>query len=290
MLKIINSLKNRILRRKTSSLNLDENLPKSSYWLSNETAKNYDAATVVPNLDVILNKIFCDEVEKLIGRKSKILDIAAGTGVVTLEFSKRGHDVTATDISLEMLSRLAMKDSTVNIISGDIYEIQTSEKYPCIVSRWFVPHLRDWPTLLKHISDNFLMENGLLFFDMPEKLHSSKASKMGVRVPPAVTGYDDDPTASNYYFYASASTEEIKEAAEKANLKFVSRTPHGFFKSNLIFANSVGETTFKNVRSILLSNLNKNPDLNDVIYSFEKYLTPLLNPESVHGSIVILRK
>jgi len=290
MLKIINFLRNRIFKRKASALNIDENSPKSSFWLSNETAKNYDAATVIPNLDIILNKIFCDEVEKHINEKSKILDIAAGTGVVSLEFSNRGHDVTATDISLEMLKRLSLKDSSVKVISGDIYEIKTSEKYQCIVSRWFVPHLRDWPKLLKHISDNFLMENGLLFFDMPEKAHSFKASNMPVRVSSKVTGYDDDPSASNYYFYASASTDQIKEAAQMANLKFISRIPHGFFKSNLIFANSIEENNFKKVRSILLSDLSKNPDLDNVVYSFEKYLTPYLNPEDVHGSIVIMRK
>ena len=44
-------------------------------------------------------------------KNAVILDEAAGTGVVSLELARRGYKVTATDISLEMLTELKVKAS-----------------------------------------------------------------------------------------------------------------------------------------------------------------------------------
>lgn len=60
-----------------------------------------------------LVKDLADQIQKLVaiekGTAPKILDEAAGTGALTLELAKRGYDISATDISSDMLTRLQEK-------------------------------------------------------------------------------------------------------------------------------------------------------------------------------------
>ena len=50
----------------------------------------------------------------------KVLDAGAGTGRISLRLNESGADVTALDISPEMLERLKSKNKSVKIVYGDL--------------------------------------------------------------------------------------------------------------------------------------------------------------------------
>jgi 2-polyprenyl-3-methyl-5-hydroxy-6-metoxy-1,4-benzoquinol methylase len=270
--------------------NQDMNAEKFTYWLGKASAASYAKnISSYPGIDAQLNKIFCDHVEKLVSKTAAVLDIGAGTGVVSLELSKRGFSVSATDISQEMLNYIKVADSSIKTYLGNIYEIQPHRKFSCVVSRWFIPHFKEWPNLIKHVSENFMNKESLFLFDLPNKLHIDFAKQFSYKISREIFGYDHDPLSPNFFFYAAADDTEIKSAASLAGLEYVKRIPHGLLKSNMILANSLGDENFIKFQKIMNEiSLLDNSDL--YFYTIEKYLAPLIKPEMIHGSIVVLRK
>lgn len=273
----------------TSSNNAYPDLDKSEYWSSADAAKRYAQTVSQKNLDSELNKIFCDYVDDWINKNNLILDLGAGTGAVSLELSRRGYTVAALDVSESMLNHLRKSDTRIKTIVSNAFSYRPSERYNFIVSRWFIPHLRQWPDLLKHVSENLLDKGGMILFDMPNSNHVDVANKLNKKVSPEVFGYDHNPDASNYYYYAAASDSDISRSAEDAGLELVFRMPHGLFKSNMIIANSLGDNEFAKLRNNI-GRITNHEYGSDVLYSFEKYITPHISPDLVHGSIVLLRK
>ena len=262
---------------------------KFTYWSNKNVAATYNKNTKDPSLDNILNVIYCDIVEEYSSINSKILDIAAGTGVVSLELAKRGFDITATDISKEMLTVLNKKNNKIKIVAGDIFSTEFDHKFDVIVSRWFFPHMRDWPNLIRHISKNLLGDNGYLLFDMPNKDHINFASTGSNQISDDLFGYNDDPNCSDQFFYASSSDDNLKKAAIESGLEFIARIPHGFFKSNKLIANFGGDDLFLN-NNKLSYKLKGEKSLENFLYSYEKFITPLISNQLVHGSIIVLKK
>ena len=288
MYRKLKSIVRKILKMTNSNVKFPD-LDKSEYWLSADSAKRYAQAVSQKNLDSELNKIFCDYVDGQMNKNNPVLDLGAGTGAVSLELSRRGYMVAALDVSESMLNHLRKSDPRIKTIVSDAFSYRPSERYKFIVSRWFVPHFRQWPDLLKHVSENVLDKGGMILFDMPNSNHVDAGNKLNKKIPPEVFGYDHDPDASNYFYYAAASDADISRAADDAGLELVFRIPHGLFKSNMIIANSLGDTEFLKLRDNIGRMTNHDYGL-DTLYSFEKYITPQINPDLVHGSIIMLRK
>jgi len=265
------------------------NLEKSEYWMSKEASDRYADTVSQKNLANELNKIFCDYVDAWASKDGSILDLGAGTGAVSLELSRRGYGITALDVSGNMLAHLKKADSRIETLVSNVFEYYPSEKFKLIVSRWFVPHFREWPDLLKHVSENLLEENGVFLFDMPNSDHIDAANKLNLKVSPEVYGYDHNPASTNYYYYAAASDSDIQESAKNAEMEVIYRVPHGLFKSNMIVGNSLGDKDFVRLRDNI-NKVSQQEDVSNVLYSFEKYITPHIRPDLVHGSIVVLRK
>ena len=287
MINILKKIIKKLLFIKTPQGGVSTN--KFTHWSGKSIAATYEKNTKDPSLDNILNLIYCDIVQKYSVKNGKILDIASGTGVVSLELANREFDITAADISLEMLDVLRRKNNNIKIVSGNIFETYFEIKFNTIVSRWFFPHMRNWPELIKHISENLLDSYGYLIFDMPNKDHINLASTGKNKISDDIFGYNDDPNSSDYYFYASSSDEYLKEVAKDSGFEFITRIPHGYFKANKLIANFGGDHFHIN-NNKLTYKLKGKKSLSDFLYSYEKFITPLINPELVHGSIVVLRK
>ena len=76
---------------------------------------------------------FVEEIFKADAKRDvkKILDLACGTGIPTLELAKRGYEVTGMDLHEEMLEvakRKAKREGlTIEFIQGDALEVDSTK-------------------------------------------------------------------------------------------------------------------------------------------------------------------
>lgn len=63
----------------------------------------------------------------------ELLDLACGTGSLSLHLSKRGYTVTAADISQEMLTAAAAKSSKVHWLCCDMTRLPFAEQFDAVV-------------------------------------------------------------------------------------------------------------------------------------------------------------
>ena len=290
MYKTLRKVKNQILKLFGLQVIVsNQTINKSTYWQDKTRAKIYHGQTSKPDYNTELNKIFVDRVESVIFGKSNVLDVGAGTGVLSLEMSRRGFNVTATDISNSMLEYLKSQNNLIDVVNGDIFNVRFNKKFDCVVSRWFIPHFRNWPELIKHISDNFLNESGYLIFDMPQEEHILKSKNLNHEILPSTFGYDHSEDASETYFYGMSSYNMLELVAENSGFELINRIPHGILKSNLFLANSIGEADYK-AFSLSLNTISETEDGRRVLSALDKYLTPNIDSCLIHGSTVIMRK
>ena len=87
-----------------------------------------------------------------------VLDVACGTGVLFPDYIKRGAIVTAVDISPEMVKIAKEKFPELNVICGDVEELDFSEKFDAIVIYNAFPHFPNPEGLVKKLSE--LLKNG----------------------------------------------------------------------------------------------------------------------------------
>ncbi|UZJ40713.1 class I SAM-dependent methyltransferase [Prosthecochloris sp. SCSIO W1101] len=79
----------------------------SSYWAEN--ARNFDKQSN-PDIDALVKRI-CREV----GCVHRVLDVAAGTGIVSLPLARQAEQVDALDMEPEMIAVLREKASASGI-------------------------------------------------------------------------------------------------------------------------------------------------------------------------------
>jgi len=107
-------------------------------------------------------------------KPSLVLDLAAGTGKMTVELAKRGYDMTAVDLSGEMLSlaaeRIAEAGLTgVLLLQQDMTELElygTVDAVVCCLDS--INHLSGRGELTRCLSlvHNYLNPDGLFLFDV----------------------------------------------------------------------------------------------------------------------------
>lgn len=102
--------------------------------------------------DEIINRILDNA---RIGKGSRVLDVACGTGVLIPDYLKRQvASVTAVDISPEMIAiaRSKFPEENVRFICADVEELPTDEKYDAIMVYNAFPHFPDPDALISHLS------------------------------------------------------------------------------------------------------------------------------------------
>lgn len=119
-----------------------------------------------------------------------VLDVACGTGVLFPDYIKRGAAVTAVDISPEMVKIAKSKFSDINIICGDVEEIDFAEKFDSVMIYNAFPHFPDPERVIKRLSE-CLREGGRLSVahgmsrEALLKHHSGAANEVSRELPTA---------------------------------------------------------------------------------------------------------
>lgn len=122
---------------------MSKNNQESNVYLSREGyniwAKNYNKS--IPLLNAFEKGILIGKMPDIRGKK--ILDLGAGTGRVTEHLLMNGADVTAIDISEEMLNILKKDYPQANIIVADVNNIPCKDdEFDFVVAGFLVVHLK----------------------------------------------------------------------------------------------------------------------------------------------------
>ena len=112
-----------------------------------ERAHGWDADTV-KNQSVIDTILDNAKVQK----GSCVLDVACGTGVLFEDYLSRGAKVTAVDISSEMVKIAAQKYPQVEVLCGDVEEVEFDSLFDCIMVYNAFPHFPEPEKLICTLS------------------------------------------------------------------------------------------------------------------------------------------
>ena len=118
-------------------------------------------------------KYFKKLIEKFFGKAELVLDLACGTGNLSFELEKLGYDVTAVDISEEMLmtarEKAMTEESHILFLCQDMSEIDlygTMDAVVCALDS--LNHLTNGEDVGKTFLrlSNFVTDNGVFIFDV----------------------------------------------------------------------------------------------------------------------------
>lgn len=103
-------------------------------------------------------KIVIDAIHQLAQKSHSVLEIGAGTGRFTLEIAPFVKQVTAIDVSRNMLACMSKKIddlgfSNIRQIQGDFMETTFNEQYDLIISFSAIEYIKDKEALFAKIAD-----------------------------------------------------------------------------------------------------------------------------------------
>ncbi len=111
--------------------------------------------------------------KNLISKKDRILELACGTGNITVPLSKKGYELIAIDRSIEMLSQAQQKavalNLTIEFYQQDMLNLQVQELYKTILCLCdginYILDLKDLRAFFQKVY-SLLREGGVFIFDI----------------------------------------------------------------------------------------------------------------------------
>ena len=129
-------------------------------------AKYYDL--IYKNKDYKREVNFIEDIFENTYKPKKILEIGCGTGNYTRILLERGYEITAVDISENML-KIAKEKCACNFISGNIRDISINDKFDACIAMFavmgYITENSDIVKVLNNIHKH-LKPNGLFVFDV----------------------------------------------------------------------------------------------------------------------------
>jgi len=144
---------------------------------------------------------------------NKILDVACGTGVLFPDYiNRKAASITGIDISPEMARIAQKKFPQINVICGDVENVDFNRKFDVIMVYNALPHFNNIGVLLNKLNEH-LAENGIITVAHSmsrEKLirhHEGAAAKVSRIIPEM----EDMVTVFNKVFnvISSVSNDEM---------------------------------------------------------------------------------
>jgi ubiquinone/menaquinone biosynthesis C-methylase UbiE len=264
---------------------------KTGAWASPQRADVYDQTTSSKSdLTHFVTTEFLERLVQRIAPGAKVLDLGCGTGVLTKALAARGYDTTGLDISRAMLEKIHPESPSdrITLWEGDVYALPFPDaSFDGIVTRWVIPHFRDWPLIVKEAA-RVLKPGGTLVFDHCNRANYDLATRHGA-FDYEKFGYDNRTHGSTGAFYASASVHELQTAADIAGLEMLSVEPQSFFRQNALVASAVGGDGFEVYRQAM-DRFYQDAGARMFIEWFERNVTPGLPLDVANGATVVCRK
>lgn len=123
-------------------------------WNDIYTDQSFDAIHIQTRLERVLK--FVDQIP--LGQSSRVLDLACGAGLTTLELLRREHKVQALDISQNMLHRArencegAELSEEVDFIRGDADHLPFHDNsYDLVISMGMISYMPQWHHSVKEM-------------------------------------------------------------------------------------------------------------------------------------------
>jgi ubiquinone/menaquinone biosynthesis C-methylase UbiE len=265
---------------------------KTAAWTSAERAQIYDQTTnSKTDLTHYLTTEYIGALTQRIAPRTQVLDLGCGTGVLTKALAALGHEVTGVDISQAMLDKIdtTCASGSITLRQGDVYALPFADaSFEGVITRWVVPHFRDWPTILKE-AGRVLRPGGVMVFDHTSRANYDLAAREGV-LDHAKFGYDPRARGGDKsMFYAAASVDELQLAADVAGLELMDVAPLGFFRQNAVIAGVLGGEGFLAYKKAI-DTFFQDDGARAFIKWFERNVTPALPLSMVNGMSVVLRR
>lgn len=276
----------------TSSTSLHQNKQfKSEAWSSPQRASVYDQTTnSKSDLTHFVTGQYLERLTSRLEPGAKVLDMGCGTGVLTKALASQGYDTTGLDISRPMLEKIAPESPSdrITLWEGDVFAMPFQDAvFDGVITRWVVPHFRDWPLIVKEAA-RVLKPGGTLVFDHCNRANYELATRHG-GLDYEKFGYDNRTHGNTGAFYASASVHELQTAADIAGLELVSIEPQSFFRQNAIIAAAVGGEGFQ-IYKQAIDHFYQDKNARAFIEWFERNVTPGLPLDVINGTTIVCRK
>lgn len=264
---------------------------KSGAWTSPQRATVYDQTTNNRSdlTHFVTNEYLARFTERL-APGARVLDLGCGTGVLTKALAAQGFDTTGVDISRAMLEKI-QPDSPgdrITLVEGNVFALPFEDaRFDGIVTRWVIPHFRDWPLILKEAA-RVLKPGGTLVFDHCNRANYELATR-DAKLDYEKFGYDNRTKGIAGAFYASASPQELQTAADVAGVELLDLVPQSFFRQNALVAAALGGDGFLAYRKAM-DRFYEDEGVRAFLHWFERNVTPTLPLDLANGVTVICRK
>lgn len=143
--------------------------------------------------------------------KDGIIDIACGTGALTIPLAEAGYDVTATDLSESMVEitkrKVAMKKLSVKTFSGNMIDFVVARKFSlAIIARSGFMHLTTYEEQKKALLNigKHLVNDGILTFNTFDPDYNIQVKQMHT--------CENDYTFRTEYVNSEGKSERIYDA------------------------------------------------------------------------------
>ncbi len=170
-----------------------------------KSAPGYDlAAASYDKKEKYLNSFEQNKFLPLLGdlKSKKVLDVGAGTGRLSVLLSKSGAQVTALDVSEQMLKVLKNKDKKIETTIGDAENLPFADStFDIVTAAFLIVHLRDPKTFFDEAC-RVLKDGGIL-----------AVSNINQKEPPEVQTQEGKIKIESFYHRPEKIVEELESLA-----------------------------------------------------------------------------
>jgi 2-polyprenyl-3-methyl-5-hydroxy-6-metoxy-1,4-benzoquinol methylase len=236
---------------------------KSQAWESTKAADTYSRHVERTFFDLVTGPLFAEQLP----HASRVLDVGAGTGRLSLYLAARGHDVTAADISEAMLSHIKSQPhgNTIRTLAcpGDRIPLPDATM-DAVVSMDFMLHFGNWEKFLQEQA-RICRLGGLVVFNFLSQGNKTMLEQAAAELNVSCEIYQVT------HFAPLVDVEGLRTAASNCGLELVSVSPYNFFGENALFNVALDRQEMSEFQQIFTDALSA-PSTRKLVEHFERHV------------------